>query len=348
MPSIRSIGTALPEHAFTRQDVEEIGNRWLTGQQEKLDLFQRFLRSSRTEARNFVIPASEMLALNGMKHREELFEHHGPRLGEKALRSALLSADTDTEALTALLFTSCSCPSIPAVDALILERAGLPRTTPRVPIYQHGCAGGVVGIELASDLCMSRGPVALTSVELCSLVFQPGNPTSAQLVGSAIFADGAACAIVGPEDRGLTIVAKQSYLVPNTRHLMGYNVLDDGFHLRLDRELPQALASVAPVLVRDFLKLHNLTTEQIPFWLFHPGGVKILDFLESTFSLRPEQACWSREVLRTVGNISSATVLFVLKAFLDSKVYRHGDKILMLGVGPGLTVELILFEWRDA
>jgi alkylresorcinol/alkylpyrone synthase len=147
------------------------------------------------------------------------------------------------------------------------------------------------------------------------------------------------------ENKGLAVVGHQSFLVPNSRHLMGYDIFDDGFHLRLDRELPKALASEAPEQVRRFLAQFGMTHEDINFWLFHPGGAKILDFLEETFALKSEQARWSRDVLREVGNLSSATILFVLKAFLDSKVAARGDKVLMVGVGPSLTIELILFEW---
>lgn len=347
MSSIAAVETALPDSVFSLAQVSQIGASWLKDSPESLKLFERFLRSSNTQSRHFVISGEEMLQLNGMQYRHELFEKFGPQLGTQALQAALNSADITPRDLSNLVFTSCSCPSIPAIDALVVERAGLPRHVSRLPVYQHGCAGGVVGLEIAADLAKVRGPVALTSVELCTLVFQPGNPTPAQLVGSAIFADGAACAIVSPENRGLTFRAQQSYLVPQSRHLMGYDTFDDGFHLRLDRDLPRALTEVAPSRVREFLEASGLTARDIKYWLFHPGGSKILDFLEQTFSLQPEQCHWSRDVLQTVGNLSSATILFVLKSFLDSKVVKHGDQIMMLGVGPGLTLELIRFEWLE-
>lgn len=346
MASITVVETAVPSLRYTADDVAMIGNEWLADIPEKRDLFLRFLRSSNTASRHFVLSSDELLAIGGMQKRQELFERFGPELGAAAVGAALARAGIRNGDLNTLLFTSCSCPSIPAIDALIIEQLELSRTIARCPVYQHGCAGGVVGLRLAADLAAVRGPVALASVETCSLVFQPSNPTPAQLVGAAIFADGAACALVMPgEEKGLVVVGHQSFLVPNSRHLMGYDIFDDGFHLRLDRELPNALASEAPEQVRRFLAQYGMTHADINFWLFHPGGAKILDFLEETFSLRSEQARWSRDVLREVGNLSSATILFVLKAFFDSNVATRGDKVLMLGVGPGLTIELILFEW---
>jgi alkylresorcinol/alkylpyrone synthase len=345
MPSISCIGTALPQYHYNLEEVSKVGCDWLVDQPKLQALFARFLSSSKAEGRNFCIPAADIIKLNGMEHRAELFEKFGSELGTLALQSMISKSTILPKDISTLVFTSCSCPSIPSIDAVIIDRAELKRTTNRIPIYQHGCAGGVVGLRIASELSKTQGYVAVTSVELCSLVFQRENPDGAQLVGAAIFADGAASVLISPEEKGLMIKGSESYLVPDSRHLMGYDLLDDGFHLRLDRDLPRALIQVAPDRVRSFLDQYNLKPEQISHWLFHPGGTKILDFLEETFSLKQRQCYWAREILSTIGNLSSATVLFVLKAFIDSGVSKPRDKVIMLGVGPGLTLELILFEW---
>jgi alkylresorcinol/alkylpyrone synthase len=346
MASIVAVGTVIPPNAFSPSDVSAIAAEWLKQEPAAKELFDRFLRASTTGRRHFVLSHEQFLSLGGLAQRQEMFETHGPRLGTEALSKALTCAEIPPEAVGSLIFTSCSCPSIPAIDGIILRESGLHETTGRLPIYQHGCAGGVIGLQLANDLSRTRGVVALTSVELCSLVFQIGNTAPSQLVGASLFADGAATAVISPEDRGLVFLAHQSYLIPDSRHLMGYDTFDDGFHLRLDRDLPRALSEIAPVCVSSFLERHGVRREQIAHWLFHPGGVKILDFLESAFEIPAERCCWARDVLRTVGNLSSATILFVLKRFLDSKIATPGEKILMLGVGPGLTIELILFEWQ--
>lgn len=345
MTSIQSVGTALPPHRYTLKDVLEVGSRWLEDQPEERALFERFVNSSNVTNRFFSVPSTEILTLKGLSHRAELFEKYAAPLGARALAAALESSSINKTDLETLVFASCTCPSIPSVDALIVENLKLPRTSLRVPIYQHGCAGGVAGLRIASELSKVRGSVALTSVELCSLVFQKDNPSSAQLVGAAIFADGAASVLLSPHDSGLVIRATQSYLIPNTRQLMGYDILDNGPHLRLDRNLPQALVESAPDQIHGFLTAHGTSMAAIEHWLFHPGGSKILEFLESTLCRTPEHARWSREVFTSLGNLSSATILFVLGRFLEAEVCKPGDKVLMLGIGPGLTLELILFEW---
>ena len=112
--------------------------------------------------------------------------------------------------------------------------------------------------------------------------------------------------------------------------MMGYDIHDDGAHLRLDKELPSFLAAQIPDLVSTFLERHSLTSADINRWLFHPGGIKILNCLEELFSLRPDQAIWARNVLRDFGNLSSASVLFVLSEFLKSRVAKDRDKVLMV------------------
>lgn len=346
MPSIRSIATEVPEFACDNSQILEAGAKWLEGRPDEYALFKRFVNSSQTGRRHFIKPLESILEFKGMKKRAELFETKGRELGLKAAQQALASAECSPEDFGTYIFTSCSVPVIPSIDACLLQDLNLSSTVTRLPIYQHGCAGGVIGLSLAKKFAETGSNVLLTSVELCSLGFHHGDSSAGQLVGSAIFADGAAAVVVSPEDKGLVFEDARSILTENSRHLMGYDVLDDGSHLRLDKELPSFLAEHIPSLVNDFLAKNSLTQADIAWWLFHPGGVKILNCLEDIFGLRGEQAIWSRNVLKNYGNLSSASVLFVLSDFMQSRVLKENDKVLMVGVGPGLTVELILFSYK--
>lgn len=346
MPFVISTATTTPEYKLSLEDVISLGREWLHDKPDLFSLFERFVRSSNTLSRGFVLSYEELLNPPGLAKRAEIFESLAPHFGAVALQEALTNAKIAPSDISNSVFTSCSCPSIPSIDAIVSQKLGFSPTTSRIPVFQQGCAGGVVGLSLANKLAKTEGAVALLSVELCSLVFQPQLPTPAELVGAALFADGAASCIVSPtpQDGSLEIKDSRSYLIPNSRHLMGYDLFDDGFHLRLSRELPITLSSAAPQQVNCFLSDNDLSAKDIDYWLFHPGGIKILDFLENTFELSRSQCRWSRDVLSEVGNLSSATVLFVLDRFLKSGVCRPGQRALMVGVGPGLTLELILLQ----
>lgn len=346
MPAIKSVTTAVPEYRYGKEDIIAAGASWLHGNEEKRALFERFVRAAETDFRSFCVPIEEVLRLNGQRKRAAHFEELAPALASKPLERALHQAGISAKEVNTFLFTSCTCPLIPSVDALLVEAAGMERTVRRIPLYQHGCAGGMVGLSLAKRFAEFGENVVLTSAEFCSLVFQRADHSAGHLVGSAIFGDGSASVVVTPDDEGLVYLDATSHLLPNTRHLMGYDILDDGSHLRLDRELPKHLAEAVPQLVDSFLSKNGLTREKVKWWLFHPGGIKILNFLDEAFALKREQSRWAHEVLREVGNLSSASVLFVLERFLVDKDYSIGDTVLLLGVGPGLTIELTLFEIR--
>lgn len=345
MISIKSIGTALPEHSYSNADIHAVGNVWLGGDQSSRDLFQHFVQSTKVRKRFFALPVEEVIKLNGLAARAGYFEELGPPLGARAVSAALHLAEVGPSAVAAFIFTSCSCPLIPSIDAMILQQLNFSPLVQRVPIYQHGCAGGVAGLSLACRLAQSAETVLVNSVELCSLVFQPRNHGAGHLVGAALFGDGASCAVVSADGGGkLSFLASQSHLIKDSRRIMGYDVLDDGFHLRLDRLLPEILTKAVPQIVAEFLRRHDVLERDIKWWLFHPGGIKILSFLERTFELEPWQCSFAHEVLQETGNLSSSTILFVLEKFMRSPEPKHGDLALVLGIGPGLTVELLLLQ----
>jgi alkylresorcinol/alkylpyrone synthase len=342
--TLSHVSTTLPEHTLRPQDLPEIASEWLGEDTQTQEKFLRIGRNSGVETRRFIAPYREILKQSGLQSRSEMFEHFGIEMLTSAIEATLEHEEISPEEIGALVFTSCSVPVIPSIDAAAILKSRLLPSTSRIPIYQHGCAGGVIGMALGAKLAQLGKPVLVSSVELCSLVFQPKNQCGAHLVGASIFADGAAATLIRPEGSGVQFLGSQSYLIPESRHLMGYDIFDDGFHLRLDRSLPQKLILQAPTVVQDFLKNQNTSTDKIDYWLFHPGGIKILEFLRETFQLSKDQCHWSYDVLRDHGNLSSATILYVMNAFLQENVLKPGERALVMGIGPGLTIELILLE----
>lgn len=344
MPSISKICTVLPTHRVFQTELPSICEEWLPSDKEVRERFTRLAANAGVKSRYFVLPYREMLKLRGLRDRAVMFDEFGTELLNQVLEQTLSSHQYAPESYSHFLYTSCSMPAIPAPESKVIVKSRLSPKISRVPMFQHGCAGGVVSLALAAQLARSGRPVLASSLELCSMVFQPRNLEGEQLVGAAIFGDGAAMTVVSPDPGLLNIIDSQSYLIPETGHLMGYYIFDDGFHLRLDRSLPSALASKAPEIVTEFLKKNEMTSADVNHWLFHPGGKRILDFLQGSFSLQPEQCRWSYEVLRDIGNLSSATIYFVLQRFMEEQPLQKGEQALVVGIGPGLTVELILLR----
>lgn len=344
MSNLLKICTARPEHEVTLEHLKDVGRKWLSDDPEAQEKFLRLAGNSGVSSRRFILPYDEILALKGLEDRAKHFEKHGTRLLIESIRKSLEENEVAPDDIGAVIVTSCSVPIIPAIDTTAILQTAISPSVSRVPIYQQGCAGGVVGLALGAKLSTLGKPVIVASVELCSLVFQPANHAGAQLVGTAIFADGCASTVISPEQKGIRIVGSESYLIPETRHLMGYDVFDDGFHLRLDRTLPGRLVQHAPSILRNFLKKHGKEPRDVPYWLFHPGGVKILNFLQDTFQLSKDQCSWSYDVLRHHGNLSSATILYVAKAFNEDVILKSGESAVIMGIGPGLTIEMILLE----
>lgn len=344
MSFIHSVVTASPPYRYSTGRIIEKAGEWLKEAPQERALFERLSSSTKIEYRNFALPIDDLLALNGAAGRARIFKEVGGSLLREVISKAIEGSRCEPQSVGALLTTSCSVPAIPAIDAHLIHELGLSETVLRLPVYQYGCAGGAIGISLGQKLCGTSGVTLLASVELCSLVYQGSDLQGGNIVGSAIFGDGAACVVCSPESGPLRIADSRSYLIPNTSTLMGYDIYDDGTHLRLDREIPQALLHAAPKAIEAFLKRSNLSPDDIAWWLFHPGGSKILSSLEEALSVNRAQTRWSWESLRDYGNMSSASILYALSGFLKDEEYRPGDRMLMLGVGPGLTLQMNLFE----
>jgi alkylresorcinol/alkylpyrone synthase len=347
MSNVKSVGTSLPEFSYASSDIIRGAKNWLMSSSGEFELFERFVSSSKIARRHFGVPLEQILSGLSVHDKAEIFTKVGVDLGVKAIRNCLKSSQIDLQDIESLIFTSCSLPVIPSIDAHIIQNMDLPLSIKRIPIYQHGCVGGAAALGLAGDLSETLGHTLIVSVELCSLVYQGSDLTPGNLVGSALFGDGGAAVLVSPGQGRFQINDNRSDLLPSSYELMGYDLQEDGAHLRLKKELPGELARLAPQKIRDFLASNDLNEGDVAHWLIHPGGVKILNFLETEFKLSSERSRYSWDVLEKYGNMSSASILFVIDEFIQARRYKSGDRVMVIGIGPGLTLEQILVEIKE-
>lgn len=346
MPRIQHVTTVDPPYAYTTEEVIEAFDRlWLPDLSPALQRKTRMLLGgSQIVRRRSVVPIEVILGRRGFAERNRLYAQAMIELGEKALRRALVESGTKPEDLGAIISTSCTGFMIPSVDAHLVDRLGLPKDIVRLPVTEMGCAGGAAGLIYARDFARARPgkKVALLSLEAPTLTFIHGDHSGENLVSASIFADGVACAIVG-EGPGTAILDADMYHFPQSTHLMGYELIDQGFKIVLDRHVPSAIHEHFRGIVLPFLRKNGLLPSEIEHYLVHPGGKKILQMAEEFAAEHGREIDDSRAVLETRGNMSSATVLHILERTL--KHARPGELGCMLAFGPGFTAQSLLLRF---
>lgn len=285
----------------------------------------------------------ELHPFPGTAARMQVFEEKGPELAEQAVRSALQQAKVEANSLTHLILISCTGMVAPGLELDLMRRLGIPSSVERYCIHFMGCYAAFTGLRLADQLVKAnlKARVLVVSVELCTLHFQK-EYTEDNLLANSLFGDGAAAAVVMQSEKGLQIKNYFSEVLWEGEKDMAWKIGDFGFEMRLSQYIPSLLNQGIRRL-RDLFEA-KFNFSQVKHVAIHPGGKQILIQVQEAFGLSPEVNRHALEVLRTCGNMSSASILFVLERMLqDSSI--QGD-ILALGFGPGLTLETTHYEKR--
>jgi alkylresorcinol/alkylpyrone synthase len=246
----------------------------------------------------------------------------------------------------AVVTVSTTGIATPSLDALLIERMGLRSDVRRLPIFGLGCAGGVIGLARAADQALAAPgeTVLFLVVELCALSFRRDDWTKSNIVATALFGDGAAGALLSTEGGGHAIIAAGEHTWPGTLEVMGWDVADDGFSAVFSRDIPQFVATRFRAVADGFLARHGLAVEDIDRFVCHPGGAKVVTALEQAFGLRHGALAAARDALRDYGNMSAATVMFVLEQMLNEA--PQWRLALMNALGPGFTAGFLVLDNR--
>jgi alkylresorcinol/alkylpyrone synthase len=271
-------------------------------------------------------------------------------LGERAIRTAVDRAGLDLGDVHHLFFVTGTGIATPNLDALLANRLRLPTNLKRTPIFGLGCAGGAGGLARASDSIRAfpRQNAIVLSVELCSLTLQREDLSIGNIIATGLFGDGAAALVVSSGDAPASaprVVATRSVFYPGTERVMGWDVVESGFKVVLSSKIPELVRSHIRRDVEALLAEHGLQRSSIRHWVVHTGGPKVLRALEEALELPPPALARSWRWLRETGNLSSASVLFVLDELIQSGEPRAGDYGLLAAMGPGFCSELVLLEW---
>ncbi len=354
MPRIIGVATATPPHEITQEDVSAFAQNIYDGNRLLRHMMPIF-ENSKIQKRYF-IENIEWYA------RDHSFTEINDRYIESALDLTIdavtrLSAQckTNTEDYDVIFFISTTGISTPTLDAKLFNRIPMNRHIKRIPVFGLGCAGGAAGLARAHDylLAYPTHRALIVTVEICSLAFQKDDPSKSDIISIALFGDGAAaCMMAGDQVPQIETSSAQpstlgsfSTIYPKTEEVMNWRITSDGFRVGLSKDIPSIVTSLVKDNVAEFISHYQLSMESFSHFIMHPGGMKVLDAYASGLNINPDKLKYSIQVLNEYGNMSSCTVYFVLKLFLENTINKTNEHGLLGSLGPGFSSELVLLKW---
>lgn len=289
------------------------------------------------------VPLEWYMEPHGWKERSQLYAENAVELLCEATIKCLAEAGLDAGDIDTVVAVSTTGVVTPSLDALVIERLGLRRDVRRLPIFGLGCAGGVTGLARAVDQArvLPGSRVLYLVVELCALTFRHGDNSRSNVVASALFGDGGAAAIISTKGDGPVFGPSGEHTWARSLDIMGWRVHEDGLGVLFSRDIPHLVRTQMRPIADAFLGQHDTALSDLAGFVCHPGGAKVLDALEEVFEVPAGGMTIAREVLRDYGNMSAATVLFVLDRTLKQGSNGH---YLMSALGPGFSCGLQLVE----
>lgn len=346
---ILALQTAVPNFCFSQEEITEFYVKYLTqsGSRRKRSI-PTIMNYSGVRTRHSVVTADFFGTLKTTQERNDRYMEESVPLGERVIREGLAQTDIVASDIAHFVVVSCTGFNVPGLDLLLAQRLGMSPALNRTQIFGMGCYAAFPGIKRAID-SVSHNPNQLALVlclELCTLHL-PFDDAAESVVSTSLFADGAAMMVVGnhPQLSGPHLVDSETYCDYQTLGHMTFTVTDFGFRMYLSTYVPDVLAAQVRDFVAPLLARHRLNIDDVKFWAIHPGSKRIIEYIQEQLKLSDKQVRFSLDILRDCGNMSSATILFVLDNIIQSGEPCTGDYGVMMAFGPGLTMEAILVRW---
>ena len=346
---ILSVAKQLPNYNRETKEIIPFVKQWMKGQETR---FQRkvlkLFEGAGVDRRYSIMEADEVFLNSSFEEKNNIYVREVIKLAEQSLQKSVKKVDLQPTDIDYIITVSCTGIMIPSVDAYLINSLQMRQDIVRLPVTEMGCVAGVSGIIYAKNFLKANPNkrAAVISVEAPTATFQHEDFSMANIVSAAIFGDGAASVILSSyeQDKGPNVIDEAMYHFYDSIDVMGFKLVNTGLEMILDKKVPETISSHFPMIVHPFLERNNLTIEDINHLIFHPGGKKIVNTVEALFKSLGKNIDDTKEVLKLYGNMSSATVLYVLERFMDGD-RQQGEKGLMLSFGPGFSAQRILLEW---
>ncbi|ETZ23693.1 type III polyketide synthase [Pedobacter sp. V48] len=346
---IKTIAKLLPQYSRKTEEIIPFLDLWLSGQDERfIRKVKKIFENAGVDQRYSIMSPEEVFSVLTFEERNNIYVREGVNLATKCLKNALEKATWLPENLDYIITVSCTGIMIPSLDAYLINTLNLKQDIVRLPVTEMGCAAGVSGMIYANNFLKANPGkrAAVVAYESPTATFQVNDFSMANIVSAAIFGDGVACTLLSShqDDEGPEIVADEMYHFYNAEEMMGFKLVNSGLQMVLDVAVPDKIESHFPDIIHPFLAKHNLTIDDIDHLIFHPGGKKIVQLVDDLFGKLGKNIEDTKAVLRLFGNMSSATVMYVLERFMEGE-QKAGDLGLMLSFGPGFSAQRILLKW---
>lgn len=346
---ITAVSKQLPPFTRDTAAILPYVDKWLAGQEER---FRRkvikIFEGAAVDIRYGIMDIDEVFKETSFEEKNSIYVEQVKLLGKNALQKALKKADWEADSIDYIITVSCTGIMIPSLDAYLVNELDMAQDIIRLPVTEMGCAAGVSGLIYANDFLKSNPGkrAAVIAVESPTATFQLNDYSMANMVSAAIFGDGAACVLLSSKENatGPKVKAGEMYHFKDATHLMGFELTNSGLKMILDPSVPAEIAEHFPDIIHPFLERHGSSIEEVDHLIFHPGGRKIVQTVEELFGSMGKNIDDTRETLRLYGNMSSATVFYVLERFMDKDI-SAGEQGLMLSFGPGFSAQRTLLEW---
>jgi len=336
-PRLLSLATAIPRHVLAQADVCDWAAELFGRSREDLSRLLPAFENAGIETRYSCVPLDWYAKPHGWSERNALYLEHATGLAKDAAVEALDRAGLKATDVDAVVAVSTSGIATPSIDARLVNTMGLRSDVTRLPVFGLGCAGGVLGLGRAAALAQARpgSRVLLVVVELCGLTFRRGDTSKSNIIATALFGDGGAAALISTDGDGPALSDWGEHTWPDTLDVMGWSLEDDGFGVLFSRDIPNLVEQQFKDAAVTYLERAGLQPDDFSGFVCHPGGAKVVAALERVFGLADGGLEDARAVLKDYGNMSAATVMFVLDRVLQRG--RPEGRQLVSALGPGFT-----------
>jgi alkylresorcinol/alkylpyrone synthase len=350
MTRIIHMETMKPKYAYSTDEIVEAAKKYWLNDAPELSkrMALKIFKGSDISERNSVVPLEIAFSDLSFEEKNDIYKREMIEYGKILLKKAIENSKIDPKEIDYIITTSCTGFMIPSVDAYLVNELGLRGDIVRLPVTEMGCAGGTSALIYANDFLKANPDktAVVMCLEIPSVTFQKNDFSPENLVSTAIFSDGFACGVLkGGEGKGAHIVDTDMYHFHEGTHLMGFNLVNTGLKIVLDKDVPKTIEGHFEKIFLPFLKRNEKEIADVHHYMFHPGGKKIINMVESYINDHGKDISESRWVLDNHGNMSSATIMHIFERVSTNRNIQNGDYGYMLAFGPGFMAQSLLLKW---